>query len=329
MSGICSCASPVGHQPFFESPELCVSGTGDANTSEGGPEQVDRELKRAQESHSSSAKTLLLFTQHFSLATKQKLSIIQQDPDALPIALASINFYLGSVLAKRYPHVARRVALGELAVPTTRRRACRHDEMHLLVETRLTSESAQEVLPLPSLPLSPTRAQRGQMVTSLPAPSPSEAFFGLLSRHALIPHTEAVNKAEETSQRLRKEAGGSRVAVIGVVVRGALLELDSTWGGGRANRTRSKHQRAMLADSGLLQCVKLARHTAVRTASCAGSVGAKSFHTLRAFTGVRWCKQFQGVHCRRLGRHLLPRATTSLGERCYFASDPGFTHGVL
>ena len=76
-------------------------------------------------------------------------------------------------------------------------------------------------LRLPSLPLPPTRAQRGQMVTSLPAPSPSEAFFGLLSRHALIPHTEAVNKAEETSQRLRKEAGGSRVAVIGVVVRGA------------------------------------------------------------------------------------------------------------
>ena len=220
--------------------------------------------------------TSLDFTQNFkAFNTHKKLQMVQENPDQFPIAHVRANLYFASTLAARYPHVARQVALGDSSVPA-RRHTCGSGEMPLLVESRLALQ-AREVT-------SSEGGSREVRALEVVEPPPPEAFFGLLSRHTLAPHWWMAQKAATDANGLRARAGGGGVALIGLVVRGMLLE-------GSINAiNRNATKATMLADSGLLRCIKTARHAA----ALGGSNGSK------VYIAADWADIFH----RELKRHL-------------------------
>ena len=216
--------------------------------------------------------THLDFTQNFkAFNTHKKLQMVQENPNLFPIAHVRANLYFASVLAARYPHVARQVALGDHSVPA-HRHTCESGEMHLLVEHRLAFQ-ARELT---------SREGTSREVRALTEPPPPEAFFGLLSRHTLAPHWWMVQEAATDVNGLRAQAGG--VALIGLVVRGMLLE-------GRIKAiNRNATKASLLADSGLVRCVKKAQHAA----ALGGANGSK------VYIAADWAEIFH----RELKRHL-------------------------
>ena len=201
--------------------------------------------------------THLDFTQNFKASnTHVKLQMVQENPNHFPIAHVRANLYFASILAARYPHVARQVALGDHSLPA-RRHACSSGEMQLLVENRLAFQ-AREVTSCEGV---------SREVRVLTEPPPPEAFFGLLSRRTLTPHGWMAQAAATDANGLRARAGGGGVALIGLVVRGMLLE-------GRVSAiNRNATKATLLADSGLLRCVKKARHAA----ALGGANGSKVY----------------------------------------------------
>ena len=201
--------------------------------------------------------------------------MVQENPDQFPIAHVRANFYFASTLAARYPHVARQVALGDSSVPA-RRHTCGSGEMPLLVESRLALQGREVT--------SSEGGSREVRALEVVEPPPPEAFFGLLSRHTLAPHWWMAQRAATDANGLRARAGGGGVALIGLVVRGMLLE-------GSINAINCNATKAtMLADSGLLHCVKTARHAA----ALGGSNGSK------VYIAADWPEIFH----RELKRHL-------------------------
>jgi hypothetical protein len=218
--------------------------------------------------------THLDFTQNVkAFNTHMKLQMLQENPNHFPIAHVRANMYFASILAARYPHVARQVALGHHSVPA-RRHTCVSGDMQLLVENRLAFQ-AREVT---------SREGVSSEVRTLTETPPPEAFFGLLSRHTLTPHRWMAQGAATDANGLRAQAGGGGVALIGLVVRGMLLE------GRISDINRNVTKATLLADSGLLRCVKKARHAA----ALGGANGSK------VYIAADWAEIFH----RELKRHL-------------------------